>query len=217
MLLFGYDVIYLLGSLILALGLLIILFILFSVVAVYFFVQKNRLFFPRWALIFLIIFELPVKLISRKFGIEKKQIDLMIVQITNNFMKEAYTATPYKDRAVFLPHCLRWEKCPAPLTAEGIDCKMCGKCPVSDVVKVGKELGTRVFVCPGSTVVKRMIKKYRPKAILGIGCHKETKEGAEIVIFFNLPAQAVVLQRDGCVNTLVDKEEVIEQMRALKN
>jgi hypothetical protein len=57
------------------------------------------------------------------------------------------------------------------------------------------------FVVPGASFIKRMVKKYNPRAILGVGCLQELKEGGEMCEKMKIPAQGIVLLKDGCVST----------------
>ena len=40
---------------------------------------------------------------------------------------------------------------------------------------------------PGSSFIKRMVKKYRPQAIIGVGCLSEVKEGIDMADKLGLP------------------------------
>ena len=71
-------------------------------------------------------------------------------------------------------------------------------------------MGYRVFSVPGSSFIKRMVKKYRPKAIIGVGCLAEVKEGLEMSDKLGLVSMGVVTLKDGCVETLVNWEDVLE-------
>jgi hypothetical protein len=71
-------------------------------------------------------------------------------------------------------------------------------------------MGYRVFSVPGSSFIKRMVKKYHPKAIIGIGCLSEVKEGLEMADKLGLVSMGVVTLKDGCVETLVNWEGVLE-------
>jgi len=59
----------------------------------------------------------------------------------------------------------------------------------------------------------RVIAKYRPHAVLGIGCLAELKEGAEMTQRYGLPSYAVQLERAGCINTTVDWDRVFEVLK----
>jgi len=71
-------------------------------------------------------------------------------------------------------------------------------------------MGYRVFIVPGSSFIKRMVKKYHPRAILGVGCLSEVKEGLEMSDKMGLVAMGVVTLKDGCVETLVAWDKVME-------
>ena len=73
-----------------------------------------------------------------------------------------------------------------------------------------RQMGYRIFIVPGSSFIKRMVKKYRPRAILGIGCLTEVKEGIDMADSIGLVAMGVVTLREGCVETLVDWDDVYE-------
>jgi hypothetical protein len=70
--------------------------------------------------------------------------------------------------------------------------------------------GCKVSIVPGSTFLKRLVKKYRPKGIVGVGCLMEVKEGLEMTDRMDLPAMGVVTTKDGCVETAVDWPTLIE-------
>ena len=71
-------------------------------------------------------------------------------------------------------------------------------------------MGYRVFIVPGSSFIKRMVKKYHPKAIVGVGCLTEVKEGIDMADKIGLVAMGVVTVKEGCVETLVDWADVYE-------
>ena len=67
-------------------------------------------------------------------------------------------------------------------------------------------LGYKVFVVPGGSLVMKLINELKPKAVLGVACIKELIMAAEEL---NIPIQVVLLSRDGCVNTDVRIDEVL--------
>ncbi len=71
----------------------------------------------------------------------------------------------------------------------------CGRCDVGDAKKFAEGLGYRFFVVPGSSFIKRIIKKYRPEAIIGVGCQLEIKEGLDLCHSHDIPARGVPLSR----------------------
>ena len=69
---------------------------------------------------------------------------------------------PRGGRFIFMPQCVRSPECPAKLTPEGIRCIACGRCRVGEAKKIAEGLGYQFFIVPGSSFIKRIIKKYRP-------------------------------------------------------
>jgi hypothetical protein len=71
-------------------------------------------------------------------------------------------------------------------------------------------MGYRIFIVPGSSFIKRMVKKYHPKAIIGVGCLSEVKEGIDMADKLGLVAMGVVTMKEGCVETLVNWADIYE-------
>ena len=61
-----------------------------------------------------------------------------------------------------------------------------------------------------SGVIKRMIKKYRPGAIVGVGCIMEIKEGVDLCHRYDIPAIGVPLLTSGCISTELEWERFYE-------
>jgi hypothetical protein len=77
-----------------------------------------------------------------------------------------------------------------------------------DIKEHAEGLGYKVFVAPGSTLVYRMIKRHKPKAVVGVGCSMEVKEATEKLAAWGLPVFGFKLLNDGCVATTIDFEKL---------
>ena len=55
-----------------------------------------------------------------------------------------------------------------------------------------------------------MVKKYHPKAMMGVGCLVEVKDGLEMGRRISMTTLGVVTQKDGCVETTMDYEGLLE-------
>ncbi|MBD3388694.1 MAG: DUF116 domain-containing protein [Candidatus Altiarchaeales archaeon] len=203
-----------LGAFMLFAGVMGILLTVVGVASALIFLKTRQIIVPRVTLFILNILEAPVRYMLWMFGIEEDVVSNLVIEVRNLLYTRSYNKTPYKDRAIFLPQCLRNPKCPAPLTPEGIKCMGCGRCGIGAIKDEAERLGTRVFIAPGSSLIKRMVKKYRPKAILGVGCHMEVNEGTAKMASYGLPVQGVVLDRDGCVDTRVNVLELLERIKS---
>jgi hypothetical protein len=151
-----------------------------------------------------------VKAICRFFGLDDRDLISFSIRLQNSMNKKSFEAVPVGRRAIFLPQCLRSARCPGNLTPEGIWCQGCGLCTTGEAIRELLGMGYRVFIVPGSSFIKRMVKKYRPDGIIGVGCTLEVKEGLDLCDRLGIPGMGVVTLKDGCVETCVNWNEVFD-------
>lgn len=124
--------------------------------------------------------------------------------------EKKFKSIPNKEKAIFLPHCLRNKDCKAIMGENGLMCVNCGKCGIGKFKKDAEEKGYKVFIVPGGSLVKKIIKKNDFKAVLGAACIPEIEQAFDFIKKTKLIAVAVPLLRDGCVNTDIDWKRVRE-------
>ncbi|MGM0406048.1 MAG: DUF116 domain-containing protein [Thermoplasmatota archaeon] len=153
-----------------------------------------------------------LKSFLNRMDIDEDLYDQVYIVIKNRSYKKEFENTPKRDIIIFLPQCLRnSEKCEAELTDKGYECKHCGGCSISTIIKSANKLGySDVFVVPGGSLVRSIIKEKRPGAIVGVACNYELVEGIEHASVHGIPTQSIPLLRGGCKDTKVDEEEVLE-------
>ena len=198
-------------TVVLILSLLLFAFILVALSALS--IRKGRLYFPRVLKSGFYMLEGVVRGLTRLFGISDRDLVTFLIRLQNSMNITTFEKVPVDRRAIFLPQCLRSAKCPAHLTPEGLKCENCGQCRTGDAILRLQEMGYRVFIVPGSSFIQRMIKKYRPGAIIGVGCIIEVKDGLEMCDREGIAAIGVITQKDGCVETIVDWNEVCDVAR----
>ncbi|MCD4739597.1 DUF116 domain-containing protein [archaeon] len=212
------EILFLLGLITLALLIGLATLVIVGLVLVLIFIKTSRIIVPRVTLLVVSMMEIPIKHILWTFKINTKhegqdRIDLMLAKIRNQVYTKHFSEIPMSQRAIFLPQCIRHAECPAKLTGEGIICIGCGRCEAAKIKKEAEELGCMFFIVPGSSFVKRMIAKHKPKAIIGLGCYNEIKEGTAMTSALGIPTQGVPLLTDGCVGTTADWDELRKTMR----
>lgn len=126
---------------------------------------------------------------------------------------------PPEDRALLLPHCLRRSaQCIARYTREsGLQCEACSPdCPISRILQAAQEhqFGG-ICVAPGGSMAVEFLKRTKPRGILAVACPKELVMGIEAVVDlsrngWNPTVVTIGLERDGCVDTEVDVDVVVE-------
>jgi hypothetical protein len=173
-------------------------------------IKKKRQYFPKLIKSGLVSLEGLMKGMFRFFGLEDKELYTFLIKLFNSMNTAEFTRTPVAERAIFIPQCLRSSKCPAHLTPEGLRCKNCGQCDVGKARSLLERMGYKVFIVPGSSFIKRMVKKYRPKAIIGIGCLSEVKEGIDMADKLGLVVMGIVTLKEGCVETIANWQEIYE-------
>lgn len=167
-------------------------------------IRSGRLYFPRLLHPGLTALEGLMRALLRAVGLEDQEMLAFFVTLGNSMNARAFAEIPVADRAIFLPQCLRNAACPADLTPEGLRCRRCRRCTVGEAMDVLEGLGYRVFIVPGSSFIKRMVRKYRPRALIGVGCLAEVKEGLAMAQRLGIVGLGVVTLKEGCVETIVD-------------
>ena len=160
--------------------------------------RRGRFYFPRLIKPGLIVVEGLLRSLWKALRLDDRELTSFAIRLRNQMNHDQFCAIPMDKRAIFLPQCLRSADCPADLTTEGLVCKRCMRCGIGKVIDHLEEDGRRVFIVPGSTFIKRMVKKYHPRAIVGVGCLLEVKE-AWRWSRASTCGHGVVTSKDGCV------------------
>ena len=182
---------------------------LLAIVVVYS-IEKGQFYFPRLLKSGLVLMEGLIKAICKLFRLDDKELTTFFIKLHNTMNLRAFTAVPVDRRSIFLPQCLRSARCPAHLSPEGLKCKRCGLCQIGQMIDIMEGMGYGVYIVPGSSFIKRLIKKDHPEAIVGVGCLMEVKEGIEMADRMGLLAMGVVTLKDGCVETVVNWNDVFD-------
>ena len=131
------------------------------------------------------------------------------ILVSNAAWRDSLARIPYDRRLLLLPKCLRVEeKCPAPFDEFGLLCKECGLCSIQDLTVEGERLGYAVLVAEGSAIVRQMIETGKIEAIVGVSCINVLEKCFPHVEATAIPAVAIPLLQDDCVNTNVDLDWV---------
>ncbi|NYT02027.1 MAG: DUF116 domain-containing protein [Methanosarcinales archaeon] len=208
---------YLVGkSVIILLAAVLILSLAGALLILYSF-KTGRFFFARPLLIGISLLENVIKALFWIARADDTIVDDVGVCLRNYINRRDFSRTPVEGRFIFMPQCVRSTDCPAKLTPEGISCINCGRCEVGAAKKFAEDHGYRFFVVPGSSFIKRIIKKYRPQAIVGVGCQMEIKEGLVMCHSYGIPALGVPLTKSGCVSTTLDWDRFYEVLTPSNN
>lgn len=173
--------------------------------------RKGIMILPRFVLLFIDSLYFFLKRLLRTFGFNDRMVDEIGIEIRNRTYEREFTRSDPQKRILVFPQCLRSPECPAPLTRYGIMCRECGRCVISTLKKKAESLGYRVYIVPGGSFVKRIIKKDEPSGSLGVACGYELNYSM-MEVSSVCPVAGVPLLKDGCYCTEVDDELVTEKM-----
>jgi geranylgeranyl diphosphate synthase, type II len=127
------------------------------------------------------------------------------VLLNNEMWRETLATIPFEKRLLLMPKCLRVEsKCPAPFDEFGLLCKQCGLCTIQDFQNEAEALGYAVLVAEGSAIVMSLIQTGQIEAIVGISCLPVLERTFPYIEAAAVPAVAVPLLQDDCIDTTVD-------------
>ena len=151
------------------------------------------------------------EVISKAKSINVSYMDFLAVLINNEIWREAVAATAYEKRLLLLPKCLRDnENCPAEFDQLGLACEYCGRCPISDIKSQAEELGLMVLVAEGSPIVMSLIQTGKIEAVIGVSCLSVLEKTFPYIEAGAIPGVAIPLLYDGCVDTNVDVDWVLD-------
>ncbi|NJD54354.1 MAG: DUF116 domain-containing protein [Candidatus Methanoperedens sp.] len=151
-----------------------------------------------------------VKALFRLIKMDDSIVDDVGIELKNKISLRKFRNTPVNKRLIFFPQCLRATTCPSKLSPEGMQCENCGACEIGQAKKSAEMLGYKVFIVPGSSFIRRLVRKHKPEAILGIGCMTEIKAGLEMCEKIDLFGVGIVLEKAGCVSTVLDWDKFYE-------
>jgi geranylgeranyl diphosphate synthase type II len=142
-------------------------------------------------------------------GLPEDHLDYAGVLVSNESWRDALAAVPFERRLLLMPKCLREEnRCPAPFDEFGLLCKQCGLCTIQDFQAEAERLGYAVLVAEGSALVMAMIQTGQIEAIVGVSCLPVLEKTFPFVEAAAIPAIAVPLLQDDCIDTTVDVDWV---------
>jgi hypothetical protein len=175
------------------------------------FKRSGRVGWPRLTLASLKFFYSPLAAIQDRLG-APAVVDGLLVSAVNQVM-----AARFKDagprRMVFVPQCLRAPGCRARLDSRlGYICDRCGACPIAPISEGAEAKGYSVFIVPGDSFVKRIVRNERPDAVIGVACHEELSMAMLAGMRMRVICAGVMLKKSGCFNTDVDVEKVLKMM-----
>lgn len=172
--------------------------------------KKNILIFPHLIIFALDVFYSSLKRLAGSLGFDESMVDHVGVEVRNKINEKKFNEIDPHKKIIVFPHCLRNPKCEAILDETGLVCDCCGKCAIGIIKPEAEDMGYKVFVIPGSTFVKKIVKNNEFESVLGIACYEDLNLAMMKLSDFH--PQGILLSRTGCFKTKVDVKTVLEKI-----
>ena len=150
--------------------------------------------------------------VVRVGGFDEGILAYAMVLLDGELQRDALAKVPFSRRLLLLPKCLRNLDCQAVVDELGLVCKRCENCLVGQFVAAADTLGYVTLVAEGSATVMRLIQTGQVQGIVGVSCLDSLEQVFPYIRAAGVPAVAIPLLRDGCSQTTVDEEWVIDAL-----
>lgn len=156
--------------------------------------------------------------VSNTYNIDPELLNFVTVLTGNRVWREIMASIPFERRVLLLPKCLRsHDKCPAELDEFGLLCEECGRCHIGKLQHAAEELGYVVLIAEGTTVVTKLLESGKVDAVIGVSCFSTLERSFPHMSAEAIPGIAIPLLFDGCVNTEVDFDWIMQAIQLKSN
>ncbi len=203
------DLITIVGIISTIILLLLLILILTGGVLGYILLTKNKLILPK---LFLYIMDNYHSILLKAYSLigTEETFYRVGVELYNKYYEEDFKKA--KKKVMVVPHCMRDLKCPAKLGRDGIQCVFCKLCPLGDIIKKANEKNIDLYIVPGSTFLKRVLKEKKPDGVFGVACPADLFYVMNSLSRKGMPCQGQLLLTDGCICTKLNIKELLDRM-----
>jgi uncharacterized protein len=139
----------------------------------------------------------------------------LLIRMNNRITALRRVRVPGANILLLLPHCLHRDSCKQNVERDLAECQRCGKCGISDMIRIRDEFGVLTHVVGGGQQALLKTKETNIKAIVAVACEKELVHG----IFYTFPKPVVAVMNETpegpCRNTVVDVDKVSAAIRSI--
>lgn len=156
-------------------------------------------------------------LVGKLIGLSKDRIQQSFVEVNNLLVRAKCIDKKPRRVLLLMPHCLQFSDCTVKITNDVNKCKACGKCRISELVKLAKMHDVELSVATGGTLARRRIAESRPDAIIAVACERDLTSGIQDA--YPLPVLGILNDRPfgPCLNTSVDIQKVTDALAFFTN
>lgn len=141
-------------------------------------------------------------------GFPKTGLQRAFINVSNHLVGIHGVRVKGNEIMILLPHCIQKSDCRYRVTTDVENCRRCGRCTLSELLKLKEKYGCHIVVATGGTLARKFVKELRPRAIVAVACERDLASGIQDT--YPMPVTGILnIRPEGpCVNTLVDVKEV---------
>jgi hypothetical protein len=151
--------------------------------------------------------------LSQLLGVKRDRLRASFVKVNNALTRAQHKRIRGDRIMVLLPHCLQIDVCNRKITNDISNCAQCGRCPVGELLDLGRKYGLVLEVVNGGTLARKRVATFCPDGIVAVACERDLTLGIQDV--HPIPVYGVLNDRPNgpCHNTCVDMTLVEEAVR----
>ncbi|MGL5356754.1 MAG: DUF116 domain-containing protein [Cetobacterium sp.] len=116
--------------------------------------------------------------------------------------------------AILLPHCIQKYNCNLKITNNVENCKKCGLCDISEIVKLKNEFTKiDVKVATGGTLARIYLKEYKPDLVIAVACKRDLTSGIRDSFPMLVYGVFNKIIKGPCIDTKVDIDKIRRVLR----
>ncbi len=151
----------------------------------------------------------------KNLDLAEEYTDFALVLIGNETWRPTVAATPFNRRLLLLPQCLKSNGfCQGTFDELGLLCAGCKGCIINDVLDEAEKLGYTTLVAEGTTVAIGLVEEGSIDAVIGVSCMPVLQRSFDQVSRAAVPVIGLPLMYDGCTNTNVDYNWLLEEIQS---
>ena len=128
----------------------------------------------------------------------------------SNFLKH----NEVQKVSILLPHCIQKYDCDLKITSNINNCKQCGLCDISDILKLKDEFkNIDIKIATGGTLARLYLKEYRPDLVIAVACKRDLTSGIRDCFPIRVYGVFNKIVNGPCINTKVMVDNLREVLR----
>lgn len=147
------------------------------------------------------------------FGWSGEAVSSSLISLVNRMTRDALKKIGGRGALVLLPRCVQNAECVQRIAEDISNCRACGNCDVSFVVRLREKYRFRVEVVAGGELARKKVHEISPDLVVAVACENELVEGLGGVAAVPVIGIPNLRPEGPCVNTLIDCAELENVVR----